>query len=157
MSAIDPGRRGVSLPEVLVVVAILALGILVTVPLVAERILAARIRGAAGQYVVSLRAARMVAVSHNVEVDVIVEPLPANRYRYEDSNGRERTVEMPSGVEIASSDSPIRFMPNGSIHANAAAETVLRAEIGGGMLDVYTVTTSVHGIPTVGHHRQPQE
>jgi Tfp pilus assembly protein FimT len=136
-----------------VVVAILALGILVTVPFVADRILAARIRGAAGQYAVSLRAARMVAVSRNVAVEVIVEPAPDNRYRYTGSDGRELTVAMPAGVQITSSDSPIRFLPNGSIDRTSAATTILRAELGGGTYESYTVTTSINGIPTVAHER----
>jgi prepilin-type N-terminal cleavage/methylation domain-containing protein len=143
------GRRGVSLPELLVVVAILALGILVTVPLVADRILAARLRGAVGQYAVSLRAARMLAVSRNAEITVIVEPAPDNVYRYADSSGVERSVEMPRGVNITSSDSPIRFRPDGSLDASTPAITVLRAELGGGQYETYTVTTSIHGVPTV--------
>jgi hypothetical protein len=56
---------------------------------------------------------------------------------------------MPPGVQIESSDSPIRFLPDGSIDGVDAATTVLRTELGGGHVEYFTVTTSVNGIPTV--------
>ena len=79
--------RGVSLPELIVVIAILALAVIVTVPMIADRVHQAKLRSAASQYAVSLRAARMIAVSKQTTVTVTVHRNPDNRYEYVDATG----------------------------------------------------------------------
>ena len=59
-----------------------------------------------------------------------------------------------AGVEYVATDEGVVVH---AIDATAEAETVLRAELGGGVYDIYTVTTSVNGIPRVVHRRGPGE
>src|SRR5262245_13774928 len=92
--------RGFSLTEILIVVAIIGLAIAITVPLVAENVSQARIRAAADQFSVDLRAARMIAVSKRATpyLDVSVQPDPVNRYTFVNGRGETRVVQMPTGV-----------------------------------------------------------
>jgi type IV fimbrial biogenesis protein FimT len=115
--------RAITLPELLVVVTIISLAVTVSVPLVSGAIRSAELRGAASSFRVSLQAARMIAVTRQAPIDVRVNAHPANRYDYEDSQGRTRQVDLPSSVCIVSATSPtITFGADGSL--NVAAVTV---------------------------------
>jgi prepilin-type N-terminal cleavage/methylation domain-containing protein len=143
--------RGFSLSELLTVVAIAGLVVAVSVPLVAQNVRQAKIRGAADQFTMSLRAARMIAVSKRATVGVTVADDPVNSYSFPDTRGTTRTVAMPDGVRIVSSDSPIAFTPNGSL--SASTTTVLEADLTDGAMERWTVTTSVLGTPSVSRER----
>jgi prepilin-type N-terminal cleavage/methylation domain-containing protein len=149
-------QRGFSLGELLVVIAIVALAAGVSIPLVAEQFRQAKIRGAADQFTMTLKAARMIAVTKRATVDVTVvtdssTSDPPNTYTYPDQGGTLRTVQLPDGVRIVSSTSPISFRLNGSIPA--AATTVMEADLTSGTTERWTVTTSILGVPTISHQR----
>lgn len=142
-------RRGFSLPELLLVVSILALCVLFTVPFVTTKMRETRLRSAAGQFAVTLRAARMVAVTAGTRTPVTVRAYDAgNSYEYTDSTGKLRQVQLSGGVAIVSSDSPIVFMPNGSVDAAEPPVTRFKALH---VPEEWTVQTSLGGVPFVSH------
>lgn len=142
---------GFSLPEMLVVIAMIGIAVAIVIPLTAEAYRQAKIRGAADQFTVDLRAARMIAVATHSTLDFKVFPTPANYYQYQDNQGKTRHVDMPTGVRILSSTSPITFELNGSI-ANPAT-TVLEVDLSGTNKERWTVTTSIMGVPTTTRQR----
>jgi len=120
-----PGIRGISLPEILVVVTIISLAITVAIPLVSGAIRSAELRAATDQLRVSLQAARMIAVSRQGDVEFRIVVHPGNRYEYEDSAGRTRSSIIPSSVCIAGTGAPIlTFRANGSVSEGAATVLV---------------------------------
>lgn len=153
---------GVSFPELLVVISILALAMMVSIPLVSERVQAAKLRAAASQYATTLRAARMVAVTRQmpVEVTILFDPYPVPpsgdgpdgeySYQYFDSAGREHTTKLPPGawVDQALSDLTVRFAPDGSL---AAPAKLLIKTVSPSGTDTWTVETPVTGVPRVIH------
>jgi prepilin-type N-terminal cleavage/methylation domain-containing protein len=146
----EPGSRqaGVTLPELLVVLAIGGIILSVGVALVSDQVRSASIRGAADQFAVDLRAARMIAVSNQANVDLVVQADPQNRYTYTRADGVPVNVELPPQVKIVSSSpSTIQFRSNGSV--TAAATTVIEISLSGNVRERWTVTTSTVGVPSV--------
>lgn len=143
--------HGFTMVETLASLAILVITIMVVVPTAAERLRTARIRVAAKQLSLDLRAARLKAVSNRTAIDVIVTSHPGSGYRYTEPSGRTREIPLPSGVQIVSSTSPIRFAANGSVAGGAS--TVLEADLSGSSVDRWTITTSFLGIPRITHER----
>jgi len=141
--------------EMLVVLAIAGLVIVVGIPLVSEQVRLAKIRGAADQFAIDLKAARMIAVSKRVtpHLAFVVRPNPTNQYEYPGTNGAPRSIQLPSGVRIVSptSETQIQFLSNGSL--NTAATVVIEADVSGGVKEQWTITTSVLGISSTTHHR----
>ena len=144
-------QRGVSLAELLAVVALIGLVIAVGVPLVSEQVRQAEIRGAADQYAMTLKAARMLAVSKRAAQSVTVSTDPTNEYSYVNTRDETISIAMPEGVRIASSTNPITFQVNGSIAA--AATTVIEADLNAGVTERWTVSTGIGGVPTVTRER----
>jgi len=135
----------------LVVIAIMGLIAGVSIPLVSEQFRQARIRAAADQFSMTLKAARMIAVTKRTTVDIDIGVHPTNTYTYPDQTGTVRTVQLPSGVRIVSSTDPISFRLNGSLAA--AATTVIEADLTPGTRERWTVTTSILGVPSISHQR----
>jgi len=144
-------QRGVTLAEMLVIVALIGIIVAIAVPLVSEQVRQAKIRGAADQFASTLKATRMLAVSKRATRDVTVLVDPANTYSYVDNREQTRTFAMPSGVRIVSSTTPITFQINGSLAA--AATTVIEADLDAGATERWTVTTGVAGVPAVVRER----
>jgi prepilin-type N-terminal cleavage/methylation domain-containing protein len=150
-------HRGITLPELLVVVTIIGLAVTVSIPLVSGAIRSAELRSAAAQFLVSLQAARMIAVSKQGPLDVRISAHPVNRYEYEDSAGRTRLSTIPSSVCIVSATSPtITFEANGSVGAAAVTTFVNKQQDGagtgcelGGGAEGFEIRTNLLGEPTV--------
>ena len=148
-------QRGVTLPELLVVVTIIALAVLVTVPTVTETVRATRLRSATRSLEATFRAVRIIAVTRQQDATIVVRPAPAlpatpgpieNQYVFTDLQGRDRIETMPPGIRIASSTSPIVFRPNGTLDAEAV--TVLEVQTRNG-LRTWEVRTSRMGVTRV--------
>jgi Tfp pilus assembly protein FimT len=116
------------------------------VPIVGERVRMAQIRTMVGQFAFDVRAARWTAVSLRSPVDLTVSVEPTNVYQFLDSRGRPRRVEMPEGVRIVSSTSPIRFEANGSVPGGAS--TVIEVQLDNDTVSRWTVSTNLLGVPT---------
>ena len=147
----ERAQRGASLMDFMVAMVLLSIAILAAVPLVAERVKSAKARTAANQLAIDLRAARMIAVTNRNTVDVTFAVDPGNSYSYTDIHGTLREIRLPAGVRLASADTPVRFRPNGSVPGGGT--TVLEADLSGGTLERWTVTTSTIGIPSIVHER----
>ena len=142
-------QLGFSAAELLVVVAIVGLLVAVAVPLVADQVKQARNRGAADNYAMDLRAARMLAVAKQQNVSVVLEVDPVNAYTYTGNDGKPRRTVLPQGVRILNTSTPttITFQPNGSIASQAT--TVIEIALSGSATakETYTVVTGTPGIP----------
>ena len=144
-----PTARGFSLTEILVVLALAGLAIAICVPLVAENVNQARIRTAADQLSVDLRAARMIAVSKRATpfLDVSVQPDPVNRYTYVNGRGETRVVQLPTGVRIITPSTAytIRYLRDGSVNGGGNT-TVLRVQLSAGHQEEWRVITNAMGV-----------
>ena len=141
--------RGFSLTEILVVVAIMGLAIAIAVPLVAENVNQARIRTAADQFSVDLRAARMIAVGKRATpyLDVSVQPDPVNRYTFVNGRGETRVVQFPTGVRIITPTTAytVRYLRDGSV-SGGGNTTVLRVRLSKGAEEEWRVITNAMGV-----------
>lgn len=151
MKTLRNRERGYTLLEGLAVMTILAMTATMASALVLERVRSTRIRMAAEQFAIDLRAARLKAVSNRSQVDVTISLDPTNAYEYSDGRGRLRHIRMPLGVQIISSDLTISFRANGSILGGTS--TVFETELSLGSTERWTVTTSILGNPRTTHYR----
>ena len=117
-------ERGFSLPELLVVLAIIGAFVVMAIPLVNEHVRIAELRSAADGLAVHLRAARMLAVTTHQNVVVTISADPTNEYWYLDSNGQTRLIKMPGRVKIKTGSAPsITFHTDGSSGASSTVTT----------------------------------
>jgi prepilin-type N-terminal cleavage/methylation domain-containing protein len=152
-------QRGVTLSELLVVVAIIALAVAVAIPIIGGAVRSANARAAANLLSVNLRAARMIAVMNHELLPFSIQAEPHPRcfctptfYEYEGADGRVQRYTMPRGVTIASSSAPLQFRPNGSV--TAPSTTVIRAELAPGNVELWTIETTLTGVTTIRHSRE---
>jgi type II secretory pathway pseudopilin PulG len=152
----DRGQLGISLAELVVVTALLALAALIVIPLTMRQINQIRIRTAADEYLVSVRAARMVAITTGQDVSFDVSVHPINSYEYLDTEGRRRTGALPIGVRIDPASTPsFVFRSNGSLAPPGSATTVLKARLPDDLIVKWTVQTPLSGIPSMGRETVP--
>jgi Tfp pilus assembly protein FimT len=142
-------ERGISLPELMVVIALLALGVIVTVPLIADRVHDIKMQSAVSEFTVALRAARMAAVARGATVTVTVSASDGS-YGFADAAGTARTYLLPAGARFdPSSTAAIPFRPDGSL--DAAATAILEARFSDGTVRSWTVHVPLSGFPAVTH------
>jgi prepilin-type N-terminal cleavage/methylation domain-containing protein len=155
------GWRGITLPELLVVVSIIGLAVTVSVPAINHAIRSAHLRTAVEQYVHSLQAARMIAVTRQEDVQVTIAAHPDNSYEYVDINGRTRTVSLPRGVCIMDATSTVvTFRPNGSVDPMATTSlTSIRrvgtnelCDLSGDHAEGWEINTNLLGRTSVSEH-----
>ena len=110
-------KKGVTLIELVVVMAIIAIGAVLTIPNMRPWIQSYRLRGAARDITSILRTAQMKAVSNNMEYQV---SFTGNTYILRrDSLGilidEGATQTLPTGISIAPpANNPLTFRPNSS-------------------------------------------
>lgn len=139
-------ERGITLTELLIVLAVVAIIILVVVPAFVEWMRAYRVRTAAHQVQAELRLARNVAVALNSSVSV--------RFRrgealWTDAQGRERRFTLPPGVAIANLLDPvdgdmITFLNNGRV-ADAGRTLLIDGWVHDDVHHQYTVSLTAAG------------
>jgi Tfp pilus assembly protein FimT len=138
--------RGNAFLETLIVLVILGITLAFVSPMILDRVRSTRIRVAADQLAMDLRAARLAAVSNRKAVAVVISADDSS-YEYTDARGMLREVAIPDGVTIVSTSSPITFRPNGSVVGGAA--TVFELELTHGRLERRTVNVNTIGAPNV--------
>ncbi len=113
-------KRGVTLIELVVVFAIIAIGSLLAVPNIGPWIANYRLRTATRDITSTLRVAQMRAVSNNLNYQVLFD-VGAGTYRLQRNSGGwvdEGTLQtLPTGIRIndpAPSNNPLTFSPNSS-------------------------------------------
>jgi prepilin-type N-terminal cleavage/methylation domain-containing protein len=145
------GRAGVTIPELLVVVTIIGLSVAVAIPLVTSAVRSARVRVAADQYAVTLKAARMVAITQQGPIDLLIAPSPANYFEYTDATGRLRRYDAPPGVRILDSPGTITFSANGSV--TIGVPTKFEIDIDDNTVEGWTIDVNLLGVTDVIHYR----
>jgi len=144
-------KAGFSLPELLAVVALIAIAIAIGIPLVNEQVRIAEVRAAADDLVLHLRAARMISVAQHRTVVFKVNVDPTNNFSYEVTKDRWRTFRTPERVRIASpSDSSIQFRENGSV--DIASSIILESDVSGAR-ERWTAVVNTMGSTRLVHER----
>jgi prepilin-type N-terminal cleavage/methylation domain-containing protein len=144
-------QRGFSLPELLVVLAIIGAIVVMAIPLVNEQIRIAELRAVSDELAVHLRAARMLAVTTHNNVAVTISVDPTNTLSYPDSNGQTRIVKMPGRVKIKSGSTPsITFKSDGS---SGASSTVTTESAVSTATERWILTVNTVGMVSVSHVR----
>ena len=146
----DGCSRGVTLPEYLVATTVLAIMMTFVAPIAVERVKLVKLRTVVSQLGNDLRAARWVAVSSRGFLDLTVD-INGEFYEYMDTHGKLRKVQMPDGVDIVSSTSPIRFGANGSV--TGGATTVLEARLSDTLTSRWTIQVNHLGVPMTTHEK----
>lgn len=137
--------KGITLTELLIVLAIAGLITLVALPSLGEWIRRSRIRAAADTLSVDCRAVRYIAVANRDSRDLNILVNPINSYNYTDSSGKIKNVELPVGVRLVSSTSnPITFTKTGSI-SGGAKSIVLECDVASSLKHQYTINISAIG------------
>ncbi|MDH3783953.1 MAG: prepilin-type N-terminal cleavage/methylation domain-containing protein [Acidobacteriota bacterium] len=123
---------GVTLPELLVVVAIISLAVMVSIPLVSDVVREARLKGAVGEFAAVLRAARWTAVNSQATTSVTVTQHPNSSFEWTNLRGVVHDTAMPDTVCVESvvdgANQPItaiRFHANGGTDGATAVTVVL--------------------------------
>lgn len=137
--------KGITLTELLTVLAIASLIILVALPSLGEWIRRARVRSATDIFSVDCRAARYNAVANRTSRDINIQLNPINTYSYFDSAGKPIEVEMPVGVRIVSTTSnPITFTRTGGV-SGGAKSVVIECDVASDLKHRYTINISAIG------------
>lgn len=143
-------QAGFTLPELILVVAVLGLAVMVAVPSILSSFQFARARSYASQLEMSIRAVRMIAVSTQAPAAVTVE---ADRFVYTDIYGRDRVFELPSDARIEGYVSPIQFefLPNGSLNGGNRQVIIWSRVQNHLFTDSWTVSANLVGSTKVVH------
>jgi prepilin-type N-terminal cleavage/methylation domain-containing protein len=102
-------RRGVTLIEMTVVLAIVGLIVGVTLPSATSGLSSIRLKGASGDVASFLNSALNRAERHEQVMEIIVYPKERKLELDSSEPGYARTLEMPQGVNIAGED-PVRIL-----------------------------------------------
>jgi len=142
---------GFSLPELLAVLAMIAIAIAIGIPLVNEQVRIAEIRAAADDLALHLRAARMMSVTQHRTVRFKVYVDPDNSFEYEKFELKWKQVFLPGRVRIvAASDRLINFKQNGSV--DVASSIILESTVSGAR-ERWTASVNAVGLTTLSHAR----
>jgi prepilin-type N-terminal cleavage/methylation domain-containing protein len=138
--------RGLSLTELLVALAIIAVLVLAGAPMFIEWLRGQRVRTTAHQVQAELRLARNVAVSRSASASVLVK---RGEVRWTDGQGKEREFLFPDGVSIINLLDPVNgdgvtFLRNGQ-PSDPAKTLVVDGWVGGTRHHRYTITFTPSG------------
>jgi prepilin-type N-terminal cleavage/methylation domain-containing protein len=124
-------KKGVTLIELIVVIAIIAIGAVLAVPNLGPWLANYRLRTATRDIVSNLRTAQMKAVSNNVDYQVLFDGVARTYILRRDSGGGgvdEGTAQtLPSGISIVLPvNNPLTFSPNSSSNGGTVTLTNTR-------------------------------
>ncbi len=137
--------KGITLTELLIVLAIAGLITLVALPSLGEWIRRSRVRSTADTFSVDCRAARYIAVANRTSRDININVSPINTYNYLDSSGKLKEVDLPVGVRIVSTTSnPITFNKMGGVSGGAKA-IVIECDVASDLKHRYTININAIG------------
>jgi prepilin-type N-terminal cleavage/methylation domain-containing protein len=143
------GQRGYSLPELLIVIAIMGLFILFAGPAMAEAYKAYKVRAVANGLATDIRAQRYNAVSIRAQRTLTINnqahATAPNQYSFANYKGDAITVRM-DGVNVeTTSAASITFNINGSTGSAGNTTFQVSAMINSSRNDRYTITVSPTG------------
>ncbi len=143
------GETGYSLPELLIVIALIGLFVLFGGPAMADAFKAYKVRSVANSLTVDLRALRYNAVStrspRTMTINNTASASP-NQYSYTNYKGDPITVRIEPFVDIeTTSAASITFNINGSTGASGNQTLSVSMAINGSRNDRYTITVTPSG------------
>jgi prepilin-type N-terminal cleavage/methylation domain-containing protein len=143
-------ERGYSLPELLIVIALIGLFVLFGGPAMADGYRAYKVRSIANNVTVDLRAMRYNAVSKRATQTMTLNnqnhATAPNRYSYSNFQGDPITVTLEPPVNIeTTSAATINFNIYGSTGVSGSQTVVVSGPINGSRNDRYTITVSPTG------------
>lgn len=151
MRLIAPGRAGnrasgVTLVEMLVVLAIIGFFLLISIPAIANYIRAAKVRTAVDTFAQDMATARTVAVTtRQTRTVTLASAVPTTGYSYVDVRGRTISRTMPDGVTIdTATNFPVVFTSLGGLSGSPATCTV-RGRITPSKSHLYTLSVALTG------------
>jgi prepilin-type N-terminal cleavage/methylation domain-containing protein len=136
----------VTLPEMLVVLAIAGMFLLIAIPAGVNYVRSARIRTAADVFVKDLQASRYVAVTtRQSRTFSLGSTPPATFYQFTDVKGNTQVVTLPDGVTVdTATNFPVTFTLLGALQGPPATATVT-GRLTPTRSHVYTVTVGATG------------
>jgi len=144
-------QTGFSLPELLIVLAIIGAIVAISIPLVNEQIRIAELRAVSDELAVHLRAARMLAVTTHQDVVVTISADPTNEFSYPDSNGQTRLIKLPGPVKILTgSTASITFHSDGS---SGTSSTVTTESVVSNATERWVLSVNTVGMVSISHVR----
>ena len=142
-------ERGVTLVELLVVVAILGLFMLVALPAIGNYIRAGRVRASNDGIVGDLKAARYIAITNRTTATVTFDQT-ARTWSYTDIHGRTITRTLELGTSFTTlTATPVTFKSDGSLSTSAATIVIegraANKSDGTALLHQYTISAASTG------------
>ncbi len=144
----DGAERGYSLPELLIVIALIGLFVVFGGPSINEAFKAYKIRSAANGLATDLRALRYNAVSNRAPRSITINnqgALSPNQYSYNNYKGVAVTVRLDSANIETTSAASITFNINGSTGAVGNQTVAVSGAINDSRNDRYTITVTPTG------------
>jgi prepilin-type N-terminal cleavage/methylation domain-containing protein len=156
---VGSGRRhdrsvlGFSIPELLTVMAIMALMITFAGPAMATAYKAYKVRVAANGVTTQLRASRYTAVTNRdtrtVDFNDEDHGSAPNQYSFINSKGKALTMHLALGVKIDNtSEASLQFNSNGSTSSTSTVSVAVSMDINATRGDRYTINVSPSGTVT---------
>jgi Tfp pilus assembly protein FimT len=149
----DGAEGGVTITELLVVVAIIGLFVLVTIPAMGNYIRAARVRASNDGLVADLRAIRYIAITNRTASSLSLNQT-ARTWSYTDIHGATVTRTLEPGVTMPSLKAPpsgsslttltVTFKPDGSL-STPEAEIKIQGTAAQGVTHTWTISVSLTG------------
>lgn len=142
--------RGYSLPELLIVIALIGLFVLFGGPALNEAFRSYKVRAVANNLTIDIKALRYNAVANRTPRTMTLNnqnhATAPNQYFYTNAKGSPITVRIEGGVNIESaSAATITFNINGSTGVGGAQVVVLSTMINDSRSDRYTISVTPTG------------
>lgn len=138
------GERGFSLPEFLVVLAVMGLFVVFAGPAFNESYRAYKVRSSTQELADALRAVRQVAVSTQNDSSLVVD-VSGSSYTWNDYKGKSRTIQLPVPVRFqTATPTTITFVSDGTV-STGAATLALENTINGSRIDRWTLSLNTVG------------
>lgn len=137
-------ERGITLPEILIVLAIIGLFLLVGIPAINNYIKASKVRASNDALTGDLRTVRYIAITNRTTSTLTINQ-SAKTWTYTDIHGRTVTRTLEQGVSFSSvSGTPVTFQSDGSA-TTGAATIVLQGTVTPTVTHTFTISISTVG------------
>ncbi|MBI4169481.1 MAG: prepilin-type N-terminal cleavage/methylation domain-containing protein [Acidobacteria bacterium] len=141
--------RGYSLPELLIVIALIGIFVVFGGPALSEAFRSYKVRSAANNLTTDIRALRYIAVAERATRTMTVNKTDhataPNQYSYVNSRGQTVTVRLEHVDIETGSDGTVSFNNKGATGTAGNLQVIVSTWIGGTRGDRYTITVRPSG------------